>query len=93
MDGVRRQIDPTEHGFGPIDENIFAWTPEQLSSIRPLPSSLKESLDALAEDNAFLQQGGVFDDEMIEDWIDLQARRRVLRGAQPAAPIRDETLF
>jgi glutamine synthetase len=69
IDGIQRQIDPTEHGFGPIDENIFAWTPEQLSSIKALPSSLKDALDALEADNEFLQQGDVFDDEMIADWI------------------------
>jgi glutamine synthetase len=70
IDGIRNQIDPTEHGFGPIDANIFAWSEEELKSIRPLPASLKEALDALAEDNAFLQAGGVFDDEMIADWIE-----------------------
>ena len=69
IDGIQRRIDPSEHGFGPIDENIFAWTPEQLERIKALPSSLKESLDALEQDNAFLQKGGVFDDEMIEDWV------------------------
>ncbi len=70
VDGVLNQIDPTEHGFGPIDENIFAWTPEQLEDIKPLPATLKEALDALAADNAFLRAGDVFDDEMIEDWIE-----------------------
>jgi len=70
IDGIQNRIDPTEHGFGPIDADIFSWTPEQLKRIKPLPSSLKEALDALAADNAFLQLGGVFDDEMIEDWIE-----------------------
>jgi len=70
IDGIRNEIDPTEHGFGPIDENIFAWTPEQLENIKPLPASLKEALDALANDNAFLQEGGVFDNEIIDDWIE-----------------------
>jgi glutamine synthetase len=69
-DGIQKGIDPTEHGFGPIDADIFSWTPEQLKGIKPLPSSLKEALEALATDNAFLQAGGVFDDEMIEDWIE-----------------------
>jgi glutamine synthetase len=69
IDGIRNQIDPTEYGFGPIDANIFAWSAEQLKTIKPLPASLKEALDALAENNAFLQAGGVFDDEMIADWI------------------------
>jgi glutamine synthetase len=30
IDGIRNKIDPTEHGLGPIDENICGWTPEQL---------------------------------------------------------------
>jgi glutamine synthetase len=70
IDGIGRRIDPTEHGFGPIDADIFSWTPEQLKGIRPLPSSLKEALEALGEDSEFLQAGGVFDDEMIADWIE-----------------------
>jgi glutamine synthetase len=70
IDGIVNRIDPTEHGFGPIDENIFAWTPEQLQTIKALPSSLKEAVDALAKDNEFLQRGEVFDDELIEDWIE-----------------------
>jgi glutamine synthetase len=69
-DGILNQIDPTDLGFGPIDANIFDWTPDQLKTIKPLPASLKQALDALADDNAFLQQGGVFDDELIADWIE-----------------------
>jgi glutamine synthetase len=69
LDGIRRQIDPTEAGFGPIDANIFSWTNEQRAAIRPLPSSLKESLDALAEDHDFLTVGEVFEEDLIENWI------------------------
>jgi glutamine synthetase len=75
LDGIRNRIDPTECGFGPIDANIFAWTLEQLRTIRPLPGSLKEALDALDNDNAFLQAGGVFDDEMIADWIEFKLQQ------------------
>lgn len=74
IDGILNKIDPTEHGFGPIDENIFNWPPEKLNEIKALPSSLKEALDALAADNAFLQAGGVFDDEMIDDWIAIKLK-------------------
>jgi glutamine synthetase len=70
LDGIHRGIDPAEHGFGPIDADVFSWTPEQLKGIRPLPSSLKEALEALGEDSEFLRAGGVFDDEMIADWIE-----------------------
>ena len=43
LDGVRRQIDPTAAGFGPIDQNIFDWTPERRATIKALPTSLKEA--------------------------------------------------
>lgn len=69
LDGIRKQIDPTEAGFGPIDQNIFAWTPEQRASIKQLPGSLDEALSALEADNEFLLEGEVFSDELIEQWI------------------------
>jgi len=69
LDGVRRQIDPTAAGFGPIDQNIFDWTPERRATIKALPTSLKEALDALQADHAFLLEGGVFEEELIGDWI------------------------
>ncbi|RLC95866.1 MAG: type I glutamate--ammonia ligase [Chloroflexi bacterium] len=69
LDGIRRRIDPTEAGFGPIDANVFSWTDEQRAAIRSLPASLKGALDALAEDHDFLLAGDVFDEDLIERWI------------------------
>lgn len=69
LDGVRRRIDPTAAGFGPIDENIFDWSPERRAGIKGLPTSLREALDALKVDHDFLMAGEVFDDELITDWI------------------------
>jgi len=73
IDGIRRNLDPTELGFGPIDDNIFAWTPEQRSKIRALPTSLDQALDALEADHAFLLEGDVFSKDLIDRWI---ARKR-----------------
>ena len=70
LDGIKNRIDPTEAGFGPIDENIFAWSDEQRARIKPLPSSLNEALYALEADHAFLMQGEVFSEEMLKQWID-----------------------
>lgn len=69
LDGVQRKIDPTEHGFGPIDENIFAWEPERRAQIKALPASLGEACEALRADYAFLLCGDVFDEETVLDWI------------------------
>ena len=69
LDGIHRQTDPTEAGFGPIDADIFSWTDERRATIRPLPASLKEALDALAQDHDFLLAGDVFSPDLIERWI------------------------
>lgn len=69
LDGIKHQMNPTELGFGPIDQNIFNWTPEQRKAIKPLPSSLREALEALERDHEFLLAGGVFDEGQIAEWI------------------------
>ena len=70
LDGIKNKIDPTTHGFGPIDQNIFAWTDEQRAGIKSLPSSLNEALHALETDHEFLTEGGVFNEDLIHQWVD-----------------------
>jgi glutamine synthetase len=70
LDGIRNKIDPTANGFGPIDQNIFAWSEEQRAAIKSLPSSLNEALRALEDDHDFLMTGGVFSEELIQQWVD-----------------------
>jgi len=72
LDGIRKKIDPTTAGFGPIDQNVFAWTDEQRSQIKALPSSLDEALRALEADHDFLTTGGVFSEELLTQWIDFK---------------------
>jgi glutamine synthetase len=69
LDGIRNCIDPSEAGFGPIDANIFAWSEAQRAQIHKLPASMREAMDALAADHDFLLAGGVFSEEMIQQWI------------------------
>lgn len=69
IDGIIHKIDPTEAGFGPFNEDIFSWTPEQRSQIKSLPTSLSEALRELQKDNEFLTTNGVFDPYMIKEWI------------------------
>lgn len=69
LDGIRRKIDPTAAGFGPYDENIFAWSAEERGRIAALPASLEEALDALERDHGFLLAGGVFTADLIEAWV------------------------
>ena len=69
LDGIRRRLDPTEAGYGPIDEDAFSWTDAQRAEIRPLPTSLRQALDELAADHDFLVADGVFSEKLIERWI------------------------
>jgi glutamine synthetase len=70
VDGVRRDLDPTALGFGPVDEDVFAWPAERRAAIKALPTSLDEAVDALEADHDFLLAGDVFTEELLERWID-----------------------
>jgi glutamine synthetase len=69
IDGMKRELDPTTLGFGPIDENIFTWSDEKRAQIMPLPDSLASALRELAADNEYLLQGEVFTPDLIDLWI------------------------
>ena len=70
IDGIRNQIDPTEMGFGPIDEDIFNWPAKKRAQIKALPTSLEEAMTALEADYDFLLAGDVFNIDLIERWIE-----------------------
>lgn len=42
----------------------------QRSKIKPLPASLNEALSALETDHAFLTEGEVFSEEMLQQWVE-----------------------
>jgi glutamine synthetase len=69
LDGIHHKIDPTKAGFGPINENIFSWSKEQRAKIKALPCSLSAAMDALEQDNDFLQTDHVFSESLITNWI------------------------
>jgi glutamine synthetase len=70
IDGIQNQIDPSDLGYGPIDDDIFSWTSEQRATIKPLPTSLEEALSSLEKDHDFLRAGDVFSSELVEEWIE-----------------------
>ncbi|SEL66004.1 type I glutamate--ammonia ligase [Paenibacillus sp. OK003] len=72
LDGIKRKINPTELGYGPLDKNIYDLSDADKENIRSVPASLEEALDALAADNEFLTEGGVFTQEFIENYINLK---------------------
>ena len=69
LDGIRNKIDPTVAGYGPINEDIFLWSPEKKKTIKSLPTSLSEALAALKQDSDFLKVDGVFPEILIDQWL------------------------
>jgi glutamine synthetase len=74
IDGIKRDLDPTAEGFGPIDENIFTWSDEKRATIKPLPESLAEALRELDTDQDYLLEGGVFTKDLLDVWIARKTR-------------------
>jgi glutamine synthetase len=69
IDGIDRKMDPSAHGFGPIDADVYSWSEEERRKIKSFPTSLLEALQALAEDQDYLLSGGVFTQSLIDEWI------------------------
>jgi glutamine synthetase len=73
LDGIENKIDPG----GPLDQDIFELSKEELKHVPSVPGSLEESLKALDHDHSFLTKGGVFAKEMIDLWIDYKMTKEV----------------
>ena len=72
LDGIQNRIDPHASGWGPYDFNLFQLSEEDKKRIQALPTSLGEALDALEQDHAYLTAGGVFPEQLIQNWIKLK---------------------
>jgi glutamine synthetase len=72
LDGIRREIEPSDHGFGPVDRDLYHLSAEELREIRSVPGSLHEVLDILEGDHAFLLEGDVFTTDLLEHYVELK---------------------
>lgn len=82
IDGMKNQMDPTEQGYGPIDENVFAEGYDS-GGLPILPPSLEAAMDALEEDRGFLEEGGVFEPDMIDDYLKMKREEAALFRGSP----------
>ncbi len=68
LDGIKNKIDP-----GPaMDKDLYDLPREELKQIPTVCGSLREALESLDKDRAFLKAGGVFDDDFIDSFIELK---------------------
>jgi len=72
LDGIRRGIEPGDHGYGPVDRDLYHMSKEELRESRSVPGSLDAALDALEDDHSFLLEGGVFTTDVLEHYVDLK---------------------
>jgi glutamine synthetase len=92
LDGIRRQIDPTKAGFGPVDKDIYHLTDEEKAKIGAVPTSLRSVVNALKEDHEFLLEGGVFTKDLIQTWVSLKEEEMAALDTRPA-PVEFEMYF
>jgi glutamine synthetase len=68
LDGIENRIDPG----APADKNLYDLPPREQKKVPEVCGSLKEALDNLDRDRAFLKKGGVMDDDFIDGYIELK---------------------
>lgn len=82
LDGIKNKI----HPGAPMDKNLYTLPEKELAKIPTVCGSLREALQALRKDHAFLLEGGVFTEDMIEGYIELKMEE-VLRFETTPHPI------
>ena len=68
LDGIRNKIHPGEA----MDKDLYDLPAEELAQIPTVCGSLREALDSLNTDRAFLTEGNVFTDDQIDAYIELK---------------------
>jgi hypothetical protein len=68
LDGIKNKIHPGDA----MDKDLYDLPPEEEAAIPQVCYSLDQALDSLNEDRAFLTDGGVFTDDMIDAYIELK---------------------
>jgi len=68
LDGITNKIDPG----AAMDKDLYDLPPRELKKIPTVCGSLREALQNLDKDRAFLKSGGVFNDDFIDSYIELK---------------------
>jgi glutamine synthetase len=69
LDGVQNKIHPGDA----MDKDLYDLPPEEEKDLQLVAFSLEEALGSLDKDRAFLKAGDVFNDDLIDAYIDLKA--------------------
>ncbi|MDB5704495.1 MAG: glnA, partial [Sphingomonas bacterium] len=68
LDGIQNKTHPGEA----MDKNLYDLPPAELAEVPTVCASLREALDSLEADHAFLLKGDVFTADQISSYIELK---------------------
>ena len=73
LDGVKNKIEP----MAPVDKDLYELPPEEAADIPQAPTSLPAVIDRLEQDHDYLTEGGVFTEDLIENWISYKREKEI----------------
>ncbi|MBI0168945.1 MULTISPECIES: type I glutamate--ammonia ligase [Bartonella] len=82
LDGIKNKLHPGQA----MDKDLYDLPPKELKKIPTVSGSLREALQCLDKDRAFLKAGDVFDDDQIDSFLELKMEE-VLRFEMAPHPI------
>lgn len=82
LDGIRHKT----HPGAAMDKDLYDLPAKELKAMPTVSAGLREALAALDKDRAFLKQGGVFDDDMLDSYIALK-EQELRRYEMTPAPV------
>ncbi|MEO5378641.1 MAG: type I glutamate--ammonia ligase [Magnetococcus sp. DMHC-6] len=88
LDGIENRIDPG----APMDKNLYDLPAEELKGIPTVCGSLREALEHLDANRDFLKKGDVFNDDLINAWIELKMKE-VHRWEHAPHPVEFEMYY
>jgi len=88
LDGIKNKI----HPGAAMDKNLYDLPPEELSQVPTVCGSLREALENLDKDRAFLTAGDVFTNDQIDSYIELKMEE-VMRFETTPHPVEFEMYY
>lgn len=82
LDGIENKIHPGDA----MDKNLYDLPPAELANVPTVCASLREALEALDKNRAFLTKGDVFTNDQIDSYIELKMEE-VARWEMTPSPV------
>jgi glutamine synthetase len=82
LDGIQNRTHPGEA----MDKNLYDLPPAELVNVPTVAGSLREALNELDKNRAFLTKGDVFSDDQIDAYIELKWAE-VMRWETTPSPV------